>query len=179
MNALRGNPVAKAAASSGTSKAPANNAAVGVVSALAAHQFDAVPSVKFVHGVQPVAETAKRYDHVYEVRETFSTTLALCPPLEPGMFAIYFAIRGRALRYLVAVSLLVASAQITAAQYIMQPSLGGTYSYGPESKSESAPFNQKTKRTSHRRSLQKEKNTGARQGAPRLPRRQTMSIGTP
>jgi hypothetical protein len=67
-------------------------------------------------------------------------------------------------------SLLVASAQITAAQYIMQPSLGGTYSYGPESKPESAvPFNQKAKRTPHRRSAQNEKNQGARQRVLRLP----------
>lgn len=53
------------------SKAPANNAAVSIVLALAAHRFDAVPSVKFVHGVQPVAETAERHNHIHEVREIF------------------------------------------------------------------------------------------------------------
>jgi len=39
------------------SKAPPDNAAVRIVSPLTALWFDAVASVKFVHGVSPVAET--------------------------------------------------------------------------------------------------------------------------
>ncbi|MFZ1951102.1 MAG: hypothetical protein WCF66_09665 [Pseudolabrys sp.] len=39
------------------SKAPADNAAVRVMAPLAALRFDAVLSVKIIHGVQPEAET--------------------------------------------------------------------------------------------------------------------------
>ena len=53
------------------SKAPANDAAAGIVLALAAHRFDAVPGMKLVHGVQPFAETTEGYDHVHAVREVF------------------------------------------------------------------------------------------------------------
>lgn len=37
-----------------------------------------------------------------------------------------------ALKFFIAMPILVASAQLAAAQYIMQPSLGGTFSYGTE-----------------------------------------------
>jgi hypothetical protein len=40
------------------------------------------------------------------------------------------------LKYFIAMSILVASAQWAAAQYIMQPSLGSTFSYGTESAAE-------------------------------------------
>ena len=65
-----------------------------------------------------------------------------------------------------ALTLFFASELPAAAQSIMQPSLGGTFSYGPEQKSEIAPPDkQKQKRMLHRRAGRNEK--GMRQPAPR------------
>lgn len=75
-----------------------------------------------------------------------------------------------ALKYFIAISILVASGQLAAAQYIMQPSLGGTYSYGPESTTEvRPPTNEKAKRTAHRRVVRNQKDQGKRQPASRSP----------
>jgi hypothetical protein len=65
-------------------KTPVNDAAVGIVLALAADRFDAVPSVKFVHAIQPFAETTGRYDHVHDVREIFLDGLGALPAFVAG-----------------------------------------------------------------------------------------------
>jgi hypothetical protein len=72
-------------------------------------------------------------------------------------------------KYILALSVLVASPAAADAQYIMQPSLGGTYDYGSESKSENVqPIKPKTK-TVHRRAVRNQQDQRTRQPASRLP----------
>lgn len=78
---------------------------------------------------------------------------------------------GVVLRYVLALIVLAAGAATASAQYVMQPSLGGTYSYGPESKPEDIqPANRKTKQTAHRRAVRKQQDQDTRQPSSPLPR---------
>jgi hypothetical protein len=76
---------------------------------------------------------------------------------------------GLIVKYILALSVFVATPVVTSAQYIMQPSLGGTYDYGSELKSEnSQPTNRKTK-TAHRRAVRNQQHQSTRQPVSRLP----------
>ena len=106
-----------------------------------------------------------------------STALAFCLPLWRDMFSIHSENEGRAMKHLIAMSLLIASGQVTAAQYIMQPSLDGTSSYGPESKPESGrPIDQKAKRTAHRRAIRNEQDQSNRQLAAGIEQERSHAI---
>ena len=73
------------------------------------------------------------------------------------------------MKYILALSVLAAIPVPATAQHIMQPSLGGTYDYGSELKSENIqPTNRKTK-TAHRRVVRNQQHQGTRQPTSRLP----------
>jgi hypothetical protein len=75
------------------------------------------------------------------------------------------------MKYLLALSVLVATPAATTAQYIMEPSLGGTPSYGPAAKSDDIrQTNRTTKKTPHRRAVRNQDDQGTREPISRLPR---------
>src|SRR6476646_9921813 len=62
--------------------------------------------------------------------------------------------RIRSVKVFIALSFLAASVMAASAQYVMQPSLGGAYNYGPEPKLETVqPVKPTPKRTAHRRAM--------------------------
>ena len=63
------NSLANASAMAGSAKHHRITASIRIVTAMSALRSDAVASVKFVHSVEPITETAKRNDHIHEVRE--------------------------------------------------------------------------------------------------------------
>jgi len=76
-----------------------------------------------------------------------------------------------AVKYLLALIILASGTVTGTAQYIMQPSLGGTYSYGPESKPEDIqPVKRKTKQTGHRRAVRNQQDRDTRQPPSPLPK---------
>jgi hypothetical protein len=75
------------------------------------------------------------------------------------------------MKYLLALSIFAASPAPAKAQYIMQPSLGGTPSYGAESKSEDIQStNRKTKKAAHRGALRNQRDVDTGRSPSRLPR---------
>jgi hypothetical protein len=75
------------------------------------------------------------------------------------------------MKYLLALSVLATSPAAAKAQYIMQPSLGGTPSYGAESKSEDIQStNRKTKKTAHRGAPRNQRDLDTRGSPSPLPR---------
>jgi len=77
--------------------------------------------------------------------------------------------RGLVVKYILALSVLIAIPAAAEAQYIMQPNLGGTYDYGSGSKPENVqPIKPKTK-TVHRRAVRNPQDQRTPQPASRLP----------
>jgi hypothetical protein len=72
-------------------------------------------------------------------------------------------------KYILALSVLVSTPATTMAQYVMQPSLGGTYDYGSELKSENGQSINRKAKTTHRPRVRSQQEQGTRQPPSRLP----------
>lgn len=78
------------------------------------------------------------------------------------------------MKYLLALAILAASPVAVMAQYIMEPSLGGTPSYGPADKSDDIrQSNRKPKETPHRRAVRNQQDQATREPVSRTPRQET------